>query len=366
VIGFAAALFLGFHASDEKYETVIAGALFLAGASMLIGVLLGFVFGIPRSLQQDGDGKPVEPGSAPARYRENTNLEQISDWLTKILIGISLTQFTQILDLIGKYATAFGPLFHATNGAAIAASIIVYFVVGGFLFGYLWTRIFMAGELQKAQAVTQAELRNLEKQREQQADLDADALGLVDQYLRSGPQPDHIDVQAVKQAIMRASSPVRVQILMAAQEIRSNNWKSNKTLMERTIPVFEALIAAEPDRFHRNYGQLGFALKDKKDPDWAGAEKILSKAIDLRGPPESSGWLLYEFNRAISRIHLDPAFSAKKPSAADMRTKIEEDLRVGGRAIDLKNIPVVVEWAEINGVAMTSVDTYRSPDSPPP
>ncbi len=32
--------------------------------------------------------------SNKVNYRSNTNLEQISDWLTKILVGVGLTQQT--------------------------------------------------------------------------------------------------------------------------------------------------------------------------------------------------------------------------------------------------------------------------------
>ncbi|HYM01648.1 MAG TPA: hypothetical protein VET85_01815, partial [Stellaceae bacterium] len=86
------------------------GMLGLAAA--VIGGLLGFLFGIPRSHQDGAPGnagtRPGAPSSAPpraqapaapsaaaqaasnassARWASNTNLEQVSDWLTKILVG---------------------------------------------------------------------------------------------------------------------------------------------------------------------------------------------------------------------------------------------------------------------------------------
>jgi predicted secreted protein len=59
---------------------------------LLIGGLLGFLFGIPRTLQQEASqateqnrkDRPQE-----TNYAVNTNLDQISDWLTKILVGVS-------------------------------------------------------------------------------------------------------------------------------------------------------------------------------------------------------------------------------------------------------------------------------------
>ena len=45
---------------------------------------------------------------------------------------------------------------------------------------------------------------------------------------------------------------------------RKANWseQSTKVVMERTIRVFEALVAADIEkRYHENWGQLGYALK---------------------------------------------------------------------------------------------------------
>ena len=44
--------------------------------------------------------------------------------------------------------------------------------------------------------------------------------------------------------------------------------------MERTAPVFLALIASDKDDTqHRYHGQLGYVLEDERTPDFAGAER---------------------------------------------------------------------------------------------
>ncbi|MBY3206429.1 hypothetical protein [Rhizobium laguerreae] len=81
--------------------------------------------------------------------------------------------------------------------------------------------------------------------------------------------------------------------------------------------MFQALTAVDnQQRFHRNYGELGFALKDQSQPDWAAAESALSKAIEIRDRLGAPGFGEYEFNRAICRIHLD------RP-----RDEVEKDFR---------------------------------------
>lgn len=84
-------------------------------ASTMVGALLGFLFGIPRSLQQQPAGPPTasdagqQPDGKPRlaglqAFRNNTSLEEISDWLTKIIIGIGLVQFQTFIAYLYKTA----------------------------------------------------------------------------------------------------------------------------------------------------------------------------------------------------------------------------------------------------------------------
>jgi hypothetical protein len=123
--------------------------------------------------------------------------------------------------------------------------------------------------------------------------------------------------------------------------------------MALTIPVFRALIAADTERkFHRNHGQLGFALKDQKRPELGPAEETLTEAISRRGPVER-GWLLYEFNRAICRINLDA--SGPGPSTADVQKTILDDMQAAARSKDLHaklvKVPEVESWLKRNNIS---------------
>jgi hypothetical protein len=60
-----------------RLQALMAGLL-LAGASGLVGAFMGFLFGIPRSKQLQGQ-VVAEDGKSQREYLENTNLEQISD-----------------------------------------------------------------------------------------------------------------------------------------------------------------------------------------------------------------------------------------------------------------------------------------------
>jgi hypothetical protein len=60
-----------------------------AGAA---GGLVGFLFGIPVRWTQER--AEAEGSGTELPYRGNTSLEQISDWLVKILVGVGLAQLT--------------------------------------------------------------------------------------------------------------------------------------------------------------------------------------------------------------------------------------------------------------------------------
>jgi hypothetical protein len=122
------------------------------------GFLGGFLFGIPKALQ---DGIPPQggtPASAPAARRGlqvNTNLEQISDWLTKIIVGVGLVELKTIpghLSSLARWVAesisdGAGP---SAASVSFAGSVTVFFSVVGFLAGYLITRLFLTGAFDRA------------------------------------------------------------------------------------------------------------------------------------------------------------------------------------------------------------------------
>jgi len=56
--------------------TTASVGILVAGACVVVGGLLGFLFGIPRTLQQERAGS-AEPATRRVEYLANTNLEQI-------------------------------------------------------------------------------------------------------------------------------------------------------------------------------------------------------------------------------------------------------------------------------------------------
>ena len=163
----------------------VAGfGILLAGASTVMGWVFGLLFGIPRSLARPqstivssapgatGVSQPQNSQNVPnsrspgqnasatgglaanssvqgeprkanqATSRVNTNLEDISDWLTKTIVGVGLTQLYFIPSFMWRVSgmlNAQGILWMG-SGQAFVLLTAIYFGFGGFWLGYVGTR----------------------------------------------------------------------------------------------------------------------------------------------------------------------------------------------------------------------------------
>jgi hypothetical protein len=146
----------------QQTVSVFGRASIVAGGAFAVGTLFGFLFGIPKTVQEQVDataGRKLAADGSAAVQSTNTNLEQISDWLTKILVGVGLTQ---IHELRGQLASI-GRYFAVGNAPAITLAMVCNFAVAGFLTGYLLTRLFLTG----AFLAVERSLRDLTRKAEQ-------------------------------------------------------------------------------------------------------------------------------------------------------------------------------------------------------
>jgi len=332
---------------------ILSISLILSAASMACGALLGFLFGIPKTLQQNSELS----ADTKTDYLANTNLEQISDWLTKIIVGVSLTQIGKAPRYLDQFGNELSKALANDQSSKIASiTLLVFFGVVGFMFGFLTTRLFLKNAFVSADSLNiLAEINKLKDQ----SGIDAAAIGLVNKKLHNsgGIEEREIDLSKLSDFIVNASPAAKVSIFYAAQKVRSDNWRDNKEIMERTIPIFEALCKSDTDnRFHQNYGQLAYALKDKVTPDYRNAEKAFTKAISIRGNGQEHGWLFYEFNRAICRIMNDDNFINGKVSDEKTKEKILADINLAYNDDYVRSIiqedENINKWLKLNQIVL--------------
>ena len=177
--GAAIAALLVAHADGTPALIGVAALVFLS--SFAVGGLLGFLFAVPRVLSE-GTSAATEAGASgtagldqsnsdaaeatTTRSRlkarmlsSNTNLERISDWLTTMLVGVGLSQLhnisaglTEFSGFLGGFCTKSSEkVFCSSYLPVIGPLILVFGVVVGFLFLYLFTRLVIVTQLNEVE-----------------------------------------------------------------------------------------------------------------------------------------------------------------------------------------------------------------------
>ncbi|MEG0376657.1 MAG: hypothetical protein RR243_01235 [Citrobacter sp.] len=339
---FAIILFATSHSPEYGFLSRVGAGLALGFGCLVAGSLLGFVFGIPRTLQHDVPASQVEAGvdKEAVKYQINTNLEQISDWLTKIIIGVGLIEMRNIGSWLVAFSKEIGLGFGtSTIGQAFVFGILVYYLAAGFLLGYLWTRLSFGLAIRDAdQGLVERRLNKFEAE----VRADSTAVALVTRQLTQGHGDPGPSQEELDKAIASASRHSRVRVFYDAVRARQNVEQC-----EKSIPVFRALINCDKaGAYHRNHGQLAFALKDKHNPDWAKAEEELSTAISIRDRTGDTRFREYEFNRAVCRIRLG---RPNEDIIADLKSAGREEWLREWRLSDNESR----DWLKKNNVHLT-------------
>ena len=148
----------GIAARAFGYGTMVAGACLLSG--VMLGVLFGFR---PTDSSHSNDVIQTGQNDSSSLRHPHTNLEEIADWLTKIILGAGLVELTKIVRLLPSFGQFMAggvepfpppplkplppdnPLAACsvnqvdTNGP-VALAVIFFFLTSGVLYGYLWSR----------------------------------------------------------------------------------------------------------------------------------------------------------------------------------------------------------------------------------
>jgi len=130
----------GYAAAVGGWISLALGSL-VALASLLAGGLIGFIFAIPKPVAAAISGATQ---TGQPRLISNDNLVEVSDWLTKILVGLGLVQFGRAVDggsvLVDSISGALG---NAAGADVFAGCVLAVYALIGFLSVYILTRIYV-------------------------------------------------------------------------------------------------------------------------------------------------------------------------------------------------------------------------------
>jgi hypothetical protein len=111
--------------------------------AFLVGCFVGFLFGIPRVVSSG----QLRHDKGTSAYSPSSNLAEVSDWLTKLLLGAGLVQLTRLGKPIGGLIDSVASGLHSTLGGAaagesakvLAGAILIGYAVIGLLDAYVVT-----------------------------------------------------------------------------------------------------------------------------------------------------------------------------------------------------------------------------------
>ena len=134
---------------DVAWQRSIGLMLLAALACAVTGGFFGFLFGMPRAFslanpQQNSDAENADPTASAGAAQNNgqwanNNLLEVSDWLTKIVVGLTLVNLNELMSLIGVWGQTLGNASGLTSDAATVAGISVILTTFGY--GFIGTYI---------------------------------------------------------------------------------------------------------------------------------------------------------------------------------------------------------------------------------
>jgi hypothetical protein len=359
---FAGAVVTIFAVSSTDHWRQLGVGLITAGGCGVAGALLGFIFGVPfsrdgsGSSHADSEDKSKDPKSkAPApRYRANTSLEQISEWLSKMLVGVGLVELKNISRQLYELASFIASGLGNNDVAKVFAYFgILLFSGCGFLFGFIWARIYLRRWFTKAD-------EDIKKLGDKVSRIEADSAALTlatQQLLHSSEEGSLASPEELADVFKKASRSTKAEIFDRARQASETDRATPEHGIrnEAAINIFRALIADDPrGYYHRTRAELAHALNRRTPPDVDEAITAISAAIDARDKHGVSGWKSYELRRARFRIHQDKEFNAGKITTSSLKEAILSDLKVARKDEKWKgwmegaHNKVAMEWLQRN------------------
>lgn len=135
-----------------------SGLLLLWSFGYLVaGAILGFIFSVPKIISGNPGPQPeasLDSTSIKRTIEQNNNLTQVSDWLTKVLIGAGLVELKEIpgfvlhvAEVMGEGVRSVSTKLPAHDSATlISAAVILYFTCWGFISGYVVMKLVLTNQ----------------------------------------------------------------------------------------------------------------------------------------------------------------------------------------------------------------------------
>lgn len=242
----------------------------LVGGGMAAGALLGFLFGLPRFTPGRSAAAPgparsaagaAEPSGASGAlaFRPSTPMDEIADWLTKIIVGVGLVQLRPLyhafLDLCHAAGVAVGPSLQIGAGgdtlaAVLTGTTLTFHVVFGLVMSFTYCRLHLSTAITRVTLEIQAALDAVGDLRLTRLDR-TDREALPGDLQRSAASLARLDPSVLKTAAEHAAWGKAQAVL--------GNFRSGAEAYRRAVA-----LDTENPRYWRGLGYMQRRLCDYK------------------------------------------------------------------------------------------------------
>lgn len=119
-----------YNENIANFFKVFSLSIILSISFLSIGGFLGFIFGFP--IHKENGIKD--------KFERNSSLRQITDWLTKIIVGVTLVELKNIISVFSTLINKIGLLINTDKSITIlVGSISIEFFIIGFILIYILT-----------------------------------------------------------------------------------------------------------------------------------------------------------------------------------------------------------------------------------
>jgi len=297
-----------------------ASAAAFSLAAYTAGLLLGFLFSIPKAAEDptpdrvskgSGDVSPSTANATPEAEQTavprkllsvNTNFEQISDWLTKIIVGVGLVESKQIIVTTGQLTGFLAAGFASASRKPVdpsldvlALAIIIGFPSLGTLTGYLYTRLYVARALGEADAASTRPEGQISANDKATLEQTVESKG---SDLKRSSTTRSIDTAALNDNTRRIALEIASKdprSLASADDLYA--WCNSQLALGNFAAAF-----------------YGYSILFERDPDNPRTRFEYARALEFAG----------RLNEAIEQLQL--AYSNRTLISSDLRSMISEEL----------------------------------------
>ena len=308
-------------APNCRWRELSAGIL-LAGASLFLGILIGFLFGIPKTSKASPDSNSSAAAPPGVSYSLNTNLEDISDWLTKMLVGVGLVQLRSMPGFIRRISAYWERSVGREFPAAYVATVILFFFAVGFLIGYLWTRLALTVDF-----IAQDPRRLIN--------------GLIDDIAQKAKNDPNISIRSADQQVVTSQelqTAEAVAKISSASSISLDDLRNQIGILAAKYDSIRATMPSGDNRTRemeivasqlRGYALAAYQLlPEYTQSDSAGKRLAAIAFLQIRPDPKYYGWLelLFETEAPFLQYHAAVALrnAAKQATSPEQKEAVRQ------------------------------------------